>query len=331
MLKEFLLLKSMLMRKPILSIWQITGRCNFTCRICRFWQENNRAEDELTLPQIKTILEKLKPRAPMIISLAGGEPLLRDDLPAIVSAVSRDHYCSIITNGYLMTRPLARSLFDNGLTDAMVSIDYATPERHDDQRGVDGAFSHAIDALTFLRDARKGKRNKVRILTVLMDDNIGELEGLLLIAKELSVSFALTLYSDDLGKKPDYAPKGNVSEYLLELKKRHPHFDSATEYLASFDRAIGGGMPRCGGGRTFANIDHHGRIARCIDRRENPAADLLKDNSGTAFSILDGQNRSEPCARCWTSCRGIADVVSGVSGIKQYADFGRSLRQHHTP
>jgi MoaA/NifB/PqqE/SkfB family radical SAM enzyme len=328
MLKNIKLIKNMLSGSTVLCLWQVTGRCDFTCKICTFWKENHTIDEELNLGQIEMVVEKIKPLAPIMISLAGGEPLLREDLHDIVKIVAKDHYCSVITNGWHMTRDIAKKLYENGMRDAMVSIDYAVPERHDAQRGVSGAFERAVAALEILRDTRPDSSHKVRILTVLLDDNIQELEGLLLMAKELSVSLALTLYSDHRGKKAARFPKPPVSEYLLELKRRHAIFDSASEYLASFDQALTQGISGCGGGRTFININCRGMISRCIDTADTASADPQLQSLEDVRVALRAEAGTEDCAKCWTSCRGLADVITGVHGIKNYREFTRSRRSY---
>lgn len=323
-MKDLFLMRNILFKRPVLALWQVTGRCDFRCRICRIWRAGHSRDEELSIAQAETVLTKLHAFRPMLITLAGGEPTLREDLPLFTRMVSRNHYSSIITNGYRMDRSLARELFRNGLRDAMVSLDYAVPERHDEQRGIAGAFDHAIRALEHLRDAR-GRTNHVRILTVLMDDNLHELEGLLLIAKELSVSLSITRYSDHLGKQQDFSPRDDVAAYLLELKRRHPHFDSATRYLAAFDQARAG-IPSCGGGARFMTITPSGGIARCIDRYDMPAADALTESSSAIRRKLLAEQHEKPCTACWTSCRGLADIVTGLSGIRSYGDFLRASR-----
>ncbi|MCP4137732.1 MAG: radical SAM protein [bacterium] len=327
MLKVARISRNILLKRHLLCLWQITARCNYTCRICNFWKEKHLQEDELTVEEIERVVENLKPLAPLIVSLAGGEPLLRDDVPEIVKAVSRYNYCSLITNGWHATPELAARLYKNGLTDVMVSLDYTTPEKHDAQRGQAGAFERAVAALEYFRDRRPNKSNNVRILTVLMDDNIDEIEGLLLLAKELSVSFAITLYSDRLGKKAHRLPGGPVSDYLIELKRRHSCFNNAEYYLKNFDELIlHDGIANCGGGNTFININQNGMISRCIDRSDAPIANPLSDSPDDIKSFLRAESNNEPCSQCWTSCRGLADVITGVKGIKSYPDFIRSVR-----
>ena len=325
--KEMMLMKNIFLGHPILCVWQVTARCDFTCRICHFWKEPHSIKDELTTSQIRILIEKMAPIAPLMMTLAGGEPLLRADIHEIVKIVSQKHFCSMITNGWYMTRSLARKLYDHGLADAMVSIDYATPGKHDLQRGRTGAFEHALKAIEYLRDTRPDKAHKVRILAVLMDDNIDELEGLLLLAQELGVSFALTLYSNNLGKKPNYFPDPPVSDYLIALKKKHPHFDSVRDYLSAYDRALKTkGIKNCGGGKTFINMDEKGDITRCIDQKGQTAGNPLRDPIAQICKTLLTQRQNKPCSNCWTSCRGLAEMITGPFGIRTYPELRKTRK-----
>lgn len=318
------LARSIATGRPLLCLWQITGRCNFTCQICTFWREPWKDKDTLNVEQLALVSRRLREAGSLMVTLAGGEPLLRSDLPDIVETVARDHYCSIVSNGWLMTRALARDLFRRGLADAMVSIDYATPELHDRQRGIAGAFDHAIAAIEALRDANPDPRTQaVRILSVLLDDNLRELEGLAAIAEELGVRLALTLYSDRMGTKPDRLPREEVSRFLLDLKRRHPCLDTSEEYLAEYDRACRRDAPApCGGGKHFLVVNPLGQVARCADRNDEPAGSLL-DHSWTEIArVLEQQRRSAPCRECWTSCRGLTETIAGKGRFRRALRLG---------
>ena len=326
-IKEIKLFNNIIFKRFIFCIWQITARCNFKCRICKFWDENHNEDQELSIDKIKNILHKIRSLSPLMISLAGGEPLLRDDLTEIIQAVSKNHYCNIITNGWLMTRKLAGDLYDNGLQDAVVSIDYATPEKHDAQRGMQGAFSRAIRAVEYLRDFRPDESHKVRIIAVLMDDNINEIDGLLLLAKELSVSFSLTLYSDYLGKKPDLLPKRPVTDYLIELKNRYKHFDCFTKYLQQFDTSRNDGISNCTAGQRFFNINQYGEVSRCIDYNYKPAANMVTDSFKKIILSLENESLNNSCSKCWTSCRGLGDIITR-GGLKTFSEIGQSRKEN---
>jgi MoaA/NifB/PqqE/SkfB family radical SAM enzyme len=208
----------------------------------------------------------------------------------------------------------------------VISIDYATPERHDRQRGRAGAFSRAVAALEHLRETRPDRRHKVRINTVVMDDNLDELAGLALLAEELGVSLSFTLYSDRLGKKTSRLPTTPVSDYLLELKRRHPrHLDSPAAYLARFDRAVAPGIPGCQGGQTFMNVNPQGQLSRCIDRNDQPLADLLADPAKQVRAVLKSRAHAD-CNACWTACRALGDVSTGRPGLAAWGDNLRARR-----
>jgi MoaA/NifB/PqqE/SkfB family radical SAM enzyme len=313
--------------RPFLCNWQITYRCNFRCEICSFWHDNHSSSEELGIEEVKQIAARLRPVAPLVLSMAGGEPLLRKDLPEIARLLAPDHFFSLITNGWLLTRALAEELYDAGLQDIHVSIDYANPARHDAQRGVKGAFERALAALRALHDLRPDRKHRVHIMAVLLDDNVGELEGLMELAEELGVSFELSLYSHRRGQKPARVPSAPVVEYLRELKRRHPSFVSFDDYLAGFDRARAGELGACRGGSTFFNIDHRGRVSRCIDTNDRPAGSLLEEDLDAILPRLRAMAASDPCAECWTSCRGFADIIAGPRGIaRALPDFVQAIR-----
>ena len=67
----------------------VTYRCNSRCQNCNIWQKE--PSDELTLTEIikfftvnRDFLRNVKS-----IQLTGGEPFLRDDLPQIVTTITK--------------------------------------------------------------------------------------------------------------------------------------------------------------------------------------------------------------------------------------------------
>jgi MoaA/NifB/PqqE/SkfB family radical SAM enzyme len=315
--------------KPFLLNWQITYRCNFKCDICSFWRDAHGTADELDLEQVRTVAQRLQPLGPLIISMAGGEPLIRKDLPDIAQILSRDHYFTIISNGWYLTAELARRLYDSGLQDAHISIDYADPGRHDAMRKRQGSFDRALRAVELLRDARPNRRHRVHIMAVLLDDNIDDIEQLIELAEDLGVSVELSLYSHGRGRRPIRYPDRPVAERLVQLKKKHPStFVSMSEYLAGFDRAVDGdGIPECHAGKTFFNIDDRGRVSRCIDTNDLPVGNLLDEPLEPLVDRLATQGQTHPCAECWTSCRGFGDIIAGPGNlVRTLGDFYQVVR-----
>jgi MoaA/NifB/PqqE/SkfB family radical SAM enzyme len=166
---------------------QVTHRCNFRCQICDFWKVEHSKERELNLGEIETLTNKLAEFGTLAVSLAGGEPMLREDLLDIIRIVSRKHFPIMITNGWYVTPQNASALWKAGLQEISISIDYSDPERHDATRGHPDAFDRAVEALKILHASRNSDRNRVHMISVLMDDNVEDIERLINLSERLGV------------------------------------------------------------------------------------------------------------------------------------------------
>src|SRR5882724_7846008 len=239
------LLAGFLAARPIHCIVQVSNRCNLTCGFCSFWERPAHPRDEMTVQDFEVISAKLAEAGSMVVSIEGGEPLLRPDIVDIVRAFARDHHPILFTNGWRVTDSLARELWDAGLTEIGVSIDYAVPERHDAHRGARGTFAAAVRALRILRDAAPNGRRQVTIMTVIMRDNLEELESLLRLSQANGVSHQCTLLStsgDGRSESEHAMPAPGLGAKLLELKARYPHFITFSGYLEALDRFLEGNV-----------------------------------------------------------------------------------------
>ncbi|MGE5679736.1 MAG: radical SAM protein, partial [Bacillota bacterium] len=198
---------------------QLTHRCNFKCQICDFWKAEHQKEKELSLSEVEVISKKLSRFGTLAVSLAGGEPMLREDLESIIGVIARHHFPIMITNGWFIDNKNAERLWSAGLQEISVSVDYSSKEKHDAMRNKQGAFDNAVKALKILNEKRPSKKNRVHMISVLMEDNIDEVEDMIRLAKELGVTYMVNLYSFQRGRKSERLPKREVSEQLLSLKK----------------------------------------------------------------------------------------------------------------
>ena len=125
------------MGRPVWCTWQVTYRCNFRCAFCDYWKGGVDPSRELAPAEIERGARNLARISSLMISIGGGEPFLRDDLPEIIAAMARWHMPLVTTNGWRVTAENARAAFRAGLWGASVSLDYADPGRHDRARGVE--------------------------------------------------------------------------------------------------------------------------------------------------------------------------------------------------
>ncbi|UCB53539.1 MAG: radical SAM protein [Candidatus Zixiibacteriota bacterium] len=320
--KSFDLASSYVSKSPLYCSWQVTYRCNFQCSFCGYWKMRTKREDELSVSEFALGSRKLRRFGPLFISLAGGEPLIRRDLPEIVSAVAACHFPFITTNGWLVTPQRARRLFQSGLMGAVVSLDFADEKKHDENRGKEGAFKRAVAAVEYFVEARIDKLQKVQITAVLLKENVDELEKLIILARKLGAEFSLQPYAhiktngyDDAGIT-DHTITQDVSDHLLKLKRKHPYFKSSQEYLRRYDDFFGEGIDGCQAGRLFFNIDHQGDIAKCVEDMRNPVGNVRTIGIDQLQKALLRKQRENRCKACWYGCRGEVECCYTWNGVK---------------
>ncbi len=316
--KKWRLLRTYLARKPLWTAWQVTYRCNFRCRFCSYWHDEMGNLPEQTVEQFYAGARKLARWGSLLISLAGGEPLLRDDIVDIVKAINPWHFPFITTNGYLTTPNLAKELFAAGLWGVSVSIDYAEADLHDKARGVKGAFEQAVRALKMFSDARCYPWQRVNLMCVLMDDNLDHIERLIQLAAHYNAYFMVQPYCELKTGSKKFLPKGqSISAYLLGLRKKYSNFLSNPTFLSRFDAALSTGVAGCAAGKAFFNIDSTGDIAICVENRARPVANLYNDDIMTIEANLKKHAQNNTCTKCWYNCRGEVESLYNIKGLLQ--------------
>jgi MoaA/NifB/PqqE/SkfB family radical SAM enzyme len=320
--KSFDLALAYLSKRPLYCSWQVTYRCNFRCSFCGYWKMGNRRNQELSVSDFALGARKLRKLAPMFISLAGGEPLIRKDLSEIVSAVSAYHFPFITTNGWLATPERAKRLFRSGLMGAVVSLDFAEEKLHDQNRGREGAFKRATDAVRYFVEARADRIQKVNVTAVLLKENVDHIEKLIILAGKLGAEFTLQPYADikTTGQQDqvitDHTLTREVSDHLLKLKRKYPNFKSSREYLRRYDDFFDGGVDGCQAGRLFFNIDDRGDIAKCVEDMDNPVGNIKTVAIDQLRNSLVQKQIENRCKACWYGCRGEVESFYTWNGVK---------------
>ncbi len=319
-------------RKQLIHLnLQLLYQCNFRCKICDFWKEEYNDAPQLTLEQIKSIASKLKYLNPMIISLGGGEPLLHRDILQIVNVLSEHNYPVMISNGWYITPELAKNLFEAGMYEISISIDYADPKKHDEQRGKDGAYSKAVEALKILKTARTKPHQRIHLISVVMDDNIDDIEPLIILAKEIGITYLVTLYSDGRGKKERYNNNNDISAHLLKLKEKYKEFVVIPGYISKFTESFegSGGIKPCFAGKNLFNISSQGEVSLCIDRLDSPVGNIFTDDIFVLRKKLLEMHQTNNCGNCWTSCRGAIESLlydkNKIANIRAFYDSMKNI------
>jgi len=168
---------------PLMVVWNFTQACNLKCRHC--YQDAGKVlPDELTLREQLEVVEQLMDLDVAMLALSGGEPLLSPNLlPVARKAHDGGMYVTVASNGTVLTREMARKLADHGVEYVEISLDSVSPEMHNAFRGVD-CWARAVEGI---QNAVAEEALKVGIATTITRMNIGELEDLIALAKNLGV------------------------------------------------------------------------------------------------------------------------------------------------
>lgn len=139
--------------------WHLTERCNLRCRHC---YQGEGVADELTLPEIKSVVTEV---SGMIrdwsethgiafspsFNVTGGEPFLRKDLFEIIGEIKKQGMdVFLLTNGTLVSRERAKKLAELRVSGVQVSIE-GPREVHDAIRGA-GSFAASVAGIGQLVD-----------------------------------------------------------------------------------------------------------------------------------------------------------------------------------
>ena len=123
-----------------------TLNCNFQCSYCFSFARQERLGHSVRQALLQFVRNKLDKVENLSISWFGGEPLLCldiiEDLSAQFSGLSEEHQVkmtpgTIITNGYLLTREVAKRLQKAGISSAQITLD-GDQETHDRRRPLRG-------------------------------------------------------------------------------------------------------------------------------------------------------------------------------------------------
>lgn len=130
----------------------VTGKCPCDCIFC--CAKGIRAEPELTLDEIKSIIDQGVEMGTHLFTFDGGEPLLRKDIYDIISyAQSTGSLVVMFTNGLYLNGDVAQKLKNAGLDTLQVSIDSPYNDEHDRIRKVKGLFEKATVGVRSAVDA----------------------------------------------------------------------------------------------------------------------------------------------------------------------------------
>jgi MoaA/NifB/PqqE/SkfB family radical SAM enzyme len=179
--------------RPVRAGIYITYNCNSRCITCYHWKK--KSQDEISITELKDTLRQLRELGIEDLNLCGGEPLLRDDLSAVIG-YARDlkfDRISITTNGLVLTREKIEDLVENGLNSILISLN-GSEDIHDMTRGMKGAYVKTIEAIRTLVHLRNSKYShlEINVATIVMGTTIDQIIDIVNMCRQLNIGVSLS-------------------------------------------------------------------------------------------------------------------------------------------
>lgn len=302
---------------PIMVEFQMTKVCNLKCSYCYARLEDLRQTDEITLQQIKEIIDELYDMGTRVIRILGGEPLIRDDIGLVIKYIKdKNMFIDLSTNGTLLSKKINEVKELRMLDILSISID-GNRESNDIVRG-EGSYNKILEGIKVAKD----NGLPVRIHGVLNKASISAssespVEHLASLSKESNIPFSVCQYCPSTpGEKSETCLSYNevkpFYELCLALKKRGYRVINSEETLTQiinwpypckeilFEEDGYPNYPyftRCRAGELYCMIDVDGTMCPCTILWRS-GLNIWKDGIKKAWQNLSENRR---CISCLSS------------------------------
>lgn len=266
--------------RPVYVHFAVTNRCNLRCRSCVIW-ERGKTMPELGLGEIQRLARVVADLGCAQVSLGGGEPAMREDLPDIVAAFQRHHIrVRVLSNGVAMTPHKAQRLLDAGLREFSFSLDSLEPQIQDEMDNRAGTFAQRMENLLALAEMLPARGSLPMLNTVLTHQNFRQALDIADFAEELGffISFIPIHLASDGGEHRFYtdAPflrfrpedEQRLREIYGELiarKLRGRRIINSTSFLQRSPDYLLSGQASwpCRAGELFLSVSPDGKVSPC--------------------------------------------------------------------
>jgi MoaA/NifB/PqqE/SkfB family radical SAM enzyme len=302
--------RALVPRKPHHAQWMITRKCNYRCRGCNVWKEQD--QRELSTEEIKRGLDILKDLGIVEIVLSGGDPLLREDADEIIEHASRLFVTTVYDNGSMAVEKIEAL---RNVDFVAISIDSLDAAKNDYIKGVPGAWKKAMETVETLHN----EGISVSVTPTISQLNLYEIVDITNYFSQKGIPLWYCLYSFDssedvnqlfrIGKMndefaiTDTQAMVKLCDSVIEMKRKNKNILITTRLLNALRSLYLEGKRtwNCRALQNFLVVDHLGRIAGC--HSHNFAAsvfDLPKIWKSEEFNSLRKTYRK--CIQCTYLC-----------------------------
>lgn len=305
---------------PKYLMMKITNLCNSNCAYCSHAVSNlQEVKSDISLDLIlKTIREAGEMRV-TAASINGGEPLVRNDIPQIVSALVQERITPVLmTNGLLLPQ-YWEELGERGLRYIIMSFDSLNPDTYRKQRGANFENAMAgIEAAVALQ--KKYADAHIHITTVLTRDNAEELPHLVEFMTARNIYVQISPYHHfnpivpNLLRISDAETIYSLTGTLLRMKRQGMLIANSEGFLSHLpdfflkNQRVPS-LYKCLIGYTNVFVDANMNVRCCWDGSFEPIGNLQEQSLKEIWNSEGYQQAREKmlrceCEGCWYLCTG---------------------------
>jgi MoaA/NifB/PqqE/SkfB family radical SAM enzyme len=279
-------------RRPLLVQLVVTRRCNLACGYCHEYDDwSQPVETDLLIRRI----DHAAGLGTVVFTLTGGEPLLHQQLDRLVARVNAGGMvCTLISNGYALTREWVRRLNDAGLTLLQMSVDNIEPNEYSQK-----SWTQVRKKLELLKETA---RFDVSVNAVLGSSTLEQTREVVRAVRDIGFYMTVGLMHDADGQIQSGLLGNALAGAYDEMQRtsRKSVFHRAGEGW-ELDMLHDGSSPfKCRAGGRYLYVDEHGLVWYCSQRRDRPGIDLL---DYTADDVEREFYAAKGCeARCTIGC-----------------------------
>jgi pyrroloquinoline quinone biosynthesis protein E len=295
---------------PIAMVAELTYRCPLRCGYCSNPVDLDRYRTELDGETWQRVIAEAADLGVLQLHFSGGEPLLRDDLDALISAArSKELYTNLITSAYALDENRLDALVSAGLDHVQISLQDTIAERAD---AIAGTAAHERK----LRAARavKARGTALSINVVLHRGNLERVGEIIDVAERLGaerLELANTQYHGwALRNRDALIPTRDALDAAAEVARAaQSRLRGRMTILYVFPDYYTDVPKPCmdGWGRRFVTVAPDGSVYPCPGAHELPLRfESVRDRAlAWIWRESDGMNAfrgngwmPEPCASC---------------------------------
>ncbi len=318
---QWLTQKAARQRIPIKGTLELTFRCNLRCQHCyvSHGHQGLPGQVELSISEIRLLIDQVVDAGCLWFLLTGGEPLLRKGFEEIyLYAKHKGLLLYLFTNGTLLTPRLADLLAEWRPYGVEITLYGYTQETYERVTGMPGSHTRCLKGIELLL----ARNVPLKLKTVLMTLNQHELHLMEGFARSLGVNF----YYDGMlnaGLEGSRSPRElRLSpERIVQFDRADPARKSA--WKEAFSKPVPPATSRlykCQAGLNSFHVDPYGKLSLCMmDRRQQYNLRQGSFQDGWSFLSVAGSQECSPqndCQTCslrivCTQCPGLAWMESG--------------------